>query len=126
MKLLEKPPLIFTILAKDKFARASTMELPHGIVNTPVFMPVGTKGSIKGLTSEQMDSLQCKLLLANTYHIAYQPGIELLKKVGGLHKYMNWKNNMLTDSGGFQMVSLSKLSEVDENGVKFLSPVDGS
>ena len=64
--------------------------------------------------------------MANTYHIAYQPGIGLLEKVGGLHKYMNWKNNMLTDSGGFQMVSLSKLCDVNEDGVKFLSPVDGS
>ena len=126
MKLTEKSPLIFNLVATQKFARASVMELPHGPVATPVYMPVGTKGSIKGLTSEQMETLGCKLLLANTYHIAYQPGIGLLEKVGGLHKYMNWKNNMLTDSGGFQMVSLSKLCDVNEDGVKFLSPVDGS
>lgn len=112
MKLTQQQPLIFTLVSTYKSARAATMELPHGVVNTPVFMPVGTKGSIKGLTSEQMDKLGCKILLANTYHIAYQPGVELLKKVGGLHKFMNWKNNMLTDSGGFQMVSLSKLCDV--------------
>ena len=90
------------------------MTLPHGDVHTPVYMPVGTKGTIKGLTSEQMDNLGCKLMLGNTYHLANKPGSELLEKFGGLHKFMNWKNNLLTDSGGFQMVSLSKLCEVDE------------
>lgn len=73
-----------------------------------------------------MDSLGCKLLLSNTYHLAYQPGGDYLEKKGGLHKFMNWKNNILTDSGGFQMVSLSKLCEVSEKGVAFESPVDSS
>ena len=116
------PALKFEILKKYKKARyclqisirASIMTLPHGDVHTPVYMPVGTKGTIKGLTSEQMDNLGCKLMLGNTYHLANKPGSELLEKFGGLHKFMNWKNNLLTDSGGFQMVSLSKLCEVDE------------
>ncbi|EGR29008.1 queuine tRNA-ribosyltransferase, putative [Ichthyophthirius multifiliis] len=80
----------------------------------------------KGLTSEEMENLNCRLLLGNTYHLAYQPGGDFLEKVGGLHKYMNWKYNILTDSGGFQMVSLSKLCEITEEGVRFSSPVDGS
>lgn len=105
---------------------ASTLTLPHGDVLTPVYMPVGTKGTIKGLTSQEMDTMGCRLLLGNTYHLAYQPGGGYLEKVGGLHKFMNWKHNILTDSGGFQMVSLSKLCEITEEGVKFESPVDGS
>lgn len=89
-------------------------------------MPVGTKGTIKGLTSEEMDSLDCKILLGNTYHLAYQPGGDQMEKFGGLHQFMNWKHNILTDSGGFQMVSLSKLCEISEQGVEFESPVDKS
>jgi tRNA-guanine transglycosylase len=96
--------------------------LPHGEVPTPVFMPVGTKGTMKGLTSKQMLSTGCKILLSNTYHLGSLPGAEFLSKVGGLHKFMNWPNNILTDSGGFQMVSLKKLCEVTEEGVKFTSP----
>jgi len=77
------------------------MLLPHGLVKTPVYMPVGTKGAMKGILYEEMDNLKCKLLLANTYHLAYKPGGDLLEKFGGLHKFANWKNNLLTDSGGF-------------------------
>ncbi|CAD8178805.1 unnamed protein product [Paramecium octaurelia] len=119
-------PLEFTILATHNFARASIMRLPHGEVQTPVYMPVGTKGAMKGVTYSEMDDLGCKLLLANTYHLAYKPGGDLLEKVGGLHKFVNWKHNILTDSGGFQMVSLSQLSEVTEEGVTFESPYDNS
>ena len=79
---------------------------------TPIFMPVGTKGTIKGLTSQQMESLDCKILLANTYHLGAQPGSDVLDKMGGLHKFMNWKRNILTDSGGFQMVSLFDLADI--------------
>jgi tRNA-guanine transglycosylase len=108
-------------------ARAGTLHLPHGTVRTPVFMPVGTKGTIKGLTSEQLyaDDLAPEIILGNTYHLASQPGTPLIDELGGLHKFMNWKNNLLTDSGGFQMVSLLKLAEITEEGVKFQSPVDG-
>jgi tRNA-guanine family transglycosylase len=75
-------------------------------------MPVGTKGTMKGITSKQMEELGCWILLANTYHLAYKPGGEFLEQVGGLHRFMNWNRNILTDSGGFQMVSLSKLCEI--------------
>ena len=88
------------------------MTLPHGPVQTPVYMPVGTKGSMKGLTSQQMEGLGCRLLLGNTYHLNHKPGHKRLASVGGLHQFMNWRGNLLTDSGGFQMVSLSKLTKV--------------
>lgn len=106
-------------------ARACTIHLPHGPVSTPVFMPVGTKGTIKGVTTEEIASdpaLDCAIILANTYHMALQPGTQLVKSMGGLHKFMGWDRNILTDSGGFQMVSLLKLAEITEEGVTFESP----
>lgn len=87
-------------------------------------MPVGTHGTLKGLLSEQLLKLDCQIMLGNTYHLGLRPGIEVLKKAGGLHKFMNWPNSLLTDSGGFQMVSLLKLAEIDEHGVNFESPYD--
>ena len=89
-------------------------------------MPVGTQGTMKGLTSEQLEEMNCQILLGNTYHLGLRPGEELMKRVGGLHKFMNWKRNILTDSGGFQMVSLLKLAKITEEGVLFQSPRDGS
>lgn len=89
-------------------------------------MPVGTKGAIKGLTAEEMEALGCRILLGNTYHLAYKPTGDLLETFGGLHNFSGWKYNILTDSGGFQMVSLSKLCEITEEGVKFESPFDSS
>ena len=107
-------------------ARACTLHLPHGPVRTPVFMPVGTKGTIKALTTQQLeDDEECpEIILGNTYHLASQPGTELIDAFGGLHSFMNWSNNLLTDSGGFQMVSLLKLACITENGVTFRHPVD--
>lgn len=104
------------------------MHLPHGPVETPIFMPVGTKGTIKGLTSAQLHrpELSPQIILANTYHMALQPGTELLADLGGLHKFMNWPRNLLTDSGGFQMVSLLELADITEEGVQFQSPLDGT
>jgi len=119
-------PLQFSVLKRFNRARASTMTLPHGEVHTPVYMPVGTKGTIKGLTSEQMRTMGCKILLGNTYHLANQPGTAVLEEFAGLHRFMDWERNILTDSGGFQMVSLLKLSQMTEEGVEFASPVDGS
>lgn len=121
------PALCFHQHAHSLHARAATVHLPHGKVRTPVFMPVGTKGTIKGLSSQQLmsDHYCPEIILGNTYHLASQPGTELIDELGGLHKFMNWKHNMLTDSGGFQMVSLLKLAEITEEGVKFQSPVDG-
>ncbi len=85
----------------------SCMQMPHGTVETPVFMPVGTQGTIKGLTPEevQSDPLNCKIILGNTYHLGHRPGGDVLEAMGGLHKFMSWDRNILTDSGGFQMVS---------------------
>lgn len=121
-------PLVFTVLKKLKYARASLMVLPHGPCQTPMFMPVGTKGTIKSVSSQQLyePALAPQIILGNTYHLALQPGTDIISEFGGLHKFMNWKNNLLTDSGGFQMVSLLKLANITEEGVKFLSPIDGS
>ena len=116
---------IFHLQASVHRARAGLLHLPHGTVHTPVFMPVGTKGSIKGLSSSQLmddPSLSPEIILGNTYHLGSQPGTPLLKELGGLHSFMNWPRNLLTDSGGFQMVSLLELAEITEEGVKFQSP----
>lgn len=129
--------LTLRVLARHHRARASTLQLPHGDVRTPVFMPVGTQGAIKGLTPEQMaaPSIDCQILLANTYHLALRPGTDLLAAINptpdattelsGIHAFMKWPRNVLTDSGGFQMVSLSRLCAVSEEGVTFESFVDG-
>ncbi|XP_075213037.1 tRNA-guanine transglycosylase [Lycorma delicatula] len=107
-------------------ARVSQMMLPHYNITTPVFMPVGTQGTLKGLLPEQLEALDCQIILGNTYHLGTRPGPELIKKAGGLHKFMGWKRALLTDSGGFQMVSLLSLAEITEEGVKFQSPYGGS
>eukprot|EP00056_Hartaetosiga_gracilis_P020119 m.17646 g.17646 ORF g.17646 m.17646 type:complete len:423 (+) comp8178_c0_seq2:61-1329(+) len=120
--------LEFDVIAKclTTRARASTLRLPHSVVSTPIFMPVGTQGTMKGITPKQLEDIGCQIMLSNTYHLGTRPGPETMEKVGGLHKFMNWKRSILTDSGGFQMVSLLDLSEVTEEGVKFRSPHDGS
>ena len=109
-------------------ARALDLTLPHGPVRTPVFMPVGTQGTIKGLSTVEVQAppLDCDIILANTYHLGVRPGGGTLERAGGLHRFMAWPRNLLTDSGGFQMVSLLKLAEIKEEGVLFQSPSDGS
>ena len=109
-------------------ARATTLVLGHGPLTTPVFMPVGTAGSVKGIQTSTLEASpqNNQIILANTYHLALRPGPELLGAMGGLHKFMGWDRNILTDSGGFQMVSLLALAEITEEGVTFQSPVDGS
>ncbi|CAB3368594.1 Hypothetical predicted protein [Cloeon dipterum] len=107
-------------------ARTSLLTLPHHTVETPVFMPVGTQGTMKGILPQQLEKLNCQIILGNTYHLGTRPGPELMAKVGGLHKFMNWNRALLTDSGGFQMVSLLKLAEITEEGVNFSSPFDGT
>lgn len=120
--------LQFNIVAScsTSLARTSTMKLPHYTVETPVFMPVGTKGSIKSVLPEQLESINCQIILGNTYHLGLRPGIELLKKSKGLHNFMGWNRALLTDSGGFQMVSLLHMAEINEQGVNFESPYDGT
>lgn len=98
------------------------MILPHGNIDTPVFMPVATKGTLKGLTSQQIKELNCQIILGNTFHLGSKPGVNILNQTNGLHGLMNFDNNILTDSGGFQMVSLLKLSHVTEDGVTFNHP----
>ncbi|MDB9496526.1 tRNA guanosine(34) transglycosylase Tgt [Spirulina major CS-329] len=106
-------------------ARAATFQTPHGIVETPRFMPVGTVGTIKGLTPAQVEATQAQMILANTYHLHLQPGEALVQAAGGLHQFMGWQQPILTDSGGFQVFSLSKLRKLTEDGVTFQSPRDG-
>ena len=122
----ESPALCFHVHAVDGFARATTVHLPQGRkIPTPRFMPVGTKGTIKSITAVELEEeLQCPIILGNTYHLALQPGTELIRDQGGLHHFMGLRNNtaLLTDSGGFQMVSLLKLAEITEEGVTFASP----
>lgn len=120
------PLLQFEILAQcpKSMARASNIHLSHQMVEAPVFMPVGTQGTMKGLTVQQLRNLRCQILLGNTYHLGLRPGEELLEKAGGLHRFMGWDGAMLTDSGGFQMVSLLKLARITEEGVLFTSPRD--
>ena len=116
---------IFDVVETANLARAATLRLSHGSVRAPVFMPVGTQGAIKGITFDQMKTqLDCEILLANTYHLGLRPGEELLRDVGGLHKLAGWNRSMLTDSGGFQMVSLLPLANITEDGVSFASSHD--
>ncbi|HUI53765.1 MAG TPA: tRNA guanosine(34) transglycosylase Tgt [Bryobacteraceae bacterium] len=107
-------------------ARAGLLHTPHGTIETPVFMPVGTQGSVKGLTQRDLaDELGVKILLANTYHLYLRPGHELIRQMGGLHRFMSWPNAILTDSGGFQVFSLSSLRKITDDGVVFQSHLDG-
>jgi len=96
----------FELQAEDGKARAGIFQTPHGPINTPVFAPVGTQATVKGLTPDQLLSLNSQMLLANTYHLYLRPGHELIAELGGLHKFMNWNKPILTDSGGFQVFSL--------------------
>jgi queuine tRNA-ribosyltransferase len=108
-------------------ARLGVMHLPHGDIETPVFMPVGTQATVKTLTPEDIENeVKAGLILSNTYHLYLRPGHELVKEAGGLHKFMNWKGNILTDSGGFQVFSLGDLRKITEEGVEFRSHIDGS
>ena len=118
----------FTLSRKSKKskARLSTLKLAHGKVSTPFFMPIATKGAVKTLSIDEVQELKPEILLSNTYHLYLQPGLDLLKKFGGLHKFMNWDKPILTDSGGFQVFSLSKIRKVKEDGVEFQSHLDGS
>ncbi|KAI5868645.1 Queuine tRNA-ribosyltransferase [Durotheca rogersii] len=122
------PALTFELVARCSTtrARASVLTLPHGPVQLPVFMPVATQASLKGLTPEQLEETGCRLCLNNTYHLGLKPGQDVLAAVGGAHKLQGWSHNLLTDSGGFQMVSLLKLANITEEGVRFLSPHDGA
>ncbi len=120
--------LQFTVEAKDPqcAARAGRIETAHGVIETPVFMPVGTQASVKALSQEDLETLDAKIILGNAYHLYLRPGHELIEQAGGLHGFMKWPRAILTDSGGFQVFSLAALNKVTEEGVQFQSHIDGS
>ncbi|KZT72082.1 tRNA-guanine transglycosylase [Daedalea quercina L-15889] len=117
----------FEVLAKCPITRArvSRMKLPHGVTMLPTFMPVATQAAIKGLTAQQVEALGITLILNNTYHLNLRPGTRTLKDVGGAHRFQGWRYNLLTDSGGFQLVSLNKFTQITEEGALFASPFTG-
>jgi queuine tRNA-ribosyltransferase len=116
----------FRITARADRARAGVLETPHGPVETPVFMPVGTQATVKALSSDDLRRLGPRIILGNTYHLALRPGAERIAALGGLHKFMAWSGAILTDSGGFQVFSLRERSQIDDDGVTFRSHIDGS
>ncbi len=116
----------FRLEATDGAARAGTLSLARGEVPTPCFMPVGTQGTVKALTPEELTAAGARIVLANAYHLLLRPGLETLRAVGGLHRFMRWERPLLTDSGGFQVFSLARINEVDDEGVTFQSHIDGS
>jgi queuine tRNA-ribosyltransferase len=116
----------FELLATDGAARAGRLTTAHGVVETPIFMPVGTHAAVKALAPDDLRTAGAQIVLANTYHLFLRPGHDLVRELGGLHRFMGWDRPILTDSGGFQVFSLSKLRKITEAGVEFRSPVDGS
>jgi queuine tRNA-ribosyltransferase len=121
--------MTFELLSKDpnSKARAGKLTTDHGVIETPIFMPVGTIGTVKGVHQRELkEEINPDIILGNTYHLYLRPGTRILKKAGGLHKFMNWDRNILTDSGGYQVYSLSANRKIKEEGVKFKSHIDGS
>ncbi len=118
--------LSFTVEARDGRARAGRIVTPHGEIETPVFMPVGTVATVKAVPQDILEELGAEIILGNTYHLYLRPGHENIRKLGGLHRFMSWDRSMLTDSGGFQVFSLSELRKISEEGVSFRSHLDGS
>src|SRR5258706_2463815 len=117
---------MFELITNEKAARAGRLQTGHGVIETPVFMPVGTQGTVKCMTPDELRQLGAQIILGNTYHLMIRPGLELIGKAGGLHKFMNWDGPILTDSGGFQVFSLAKLRKISDAGVEFQSHVDGA
>lgn len=115
----------FTVLATDGVARRGQLQLARGVINTPAFMPVGTYGTVKTLTPEELVGLGAEVVLGNTFHLMLRPGAERVAGLGGLHRFMHWEKPILTDSGGFQVFSLGKRRRIHEEGVEFRSPVNG-
>src|SRR5580698_1080421 len=118
-------PFAFRLIATDSFARSGEVATAHGVVRTPAFMPVGTQAAIKGVHLSTVHAAGADVVLANTYHLMLRPGAERIAALGGLHQFMSWPHPILTDSGGFQVMSLSGLRKLDERGVTFRSHIDG-
>src|SRR5713226_5903747 len=125
---MDNKPFNFHVIAKEGEARAGLLTTRRGAIETPVFMPVGTAGTVKGIRFEELESpdLDAQIILGNTYHLWLRPGIETIKACGGLHKFIGWERAMLTDSGGFQVWSLGKLRKITEEGTEFRSHIDGA
>ncbi len=119
-------PFHFELIATDGHARRGVMATPHGIVQTPAFMPVGTQGAVKGVTHRDLEAAGAEILLSNTYHLYLRPGDDLIARRGGLHRFIGWQRPLLTDSGGYQVFSLAERRTIDEQGVRFRSHLDGS
>ncbi|MBU0719154.1 MAG: tRNA guanosine(34) transglycosylase Tgt, partial [Planctomycetes bacterium] len=116
----------FRTVATDGLARNGTLATPHGVVETPAFMPVGTAGSVKGVTPDQLRATGTQMILANTYHLQLRPGADAVRDLGGLHAFMGWSGPILTDSGGYQVFSLAGINKITDDGVEFRSHVDGA
>ncbi|HET6573884.1 MAG TPA: tRNA guanosine(34) transglycosylase Tgt [Fimbriiglobus sp.] len=119
-------PLTFEVRHRDGAARVGLLATPHGAVETPMFMPVGTQATVKGLTPDQLRAAGARIILGNTYHLALRPGDELIRDLGGLHRFMGWDGPILTDSGGFQVFSLAEQRTITDHGAKFRSHIDGA
>ncbi len=117
--------LQFELLKTDGLARRGRLTLNHGVVQTPIFMPVGTYGTVKGVTPRSLEEMDAQIILGNTFHLWMRPGLDVLKQFGGLHRFERWDNPILTDSGGFQVWSLGEMRKISEEGVRFASPVNG-
>src|SRR6266536_4997573 len=120
------PAFSHRIQATDGAARAGVLQTAHGDVATPAFMPVGTAGTVKAMTADAVRTTGTDIVLGNTYHLMLRPGAERVARLGGLHRFMGWERPILTDSGGYQVMSLSELTKVNEEGVAFASHFDGS
>jgi len=119
---------MFELLATDPAtkARRGRLTTAHGVIETPAFMPVGTQGSVKGVSPRELRELEAQIILGNTYHLFVRPGIEVMRHFGGLHRFMNWDGPILTDSGGYQIFSLAKLRKITGEGVHFQNHLDGT
>ena len=117
--------LQFELLTTEGLARRGKLTLNHGVVQTPIFMPVGTYGTVKGVTPRSLEEMGAQIILGNTFHLWMRPGLDVLQQFGGLHRFEQWGKPILTDSGGFQVWSLGEMRKIGEEGVKFASPVNG-
>ncbi len=115
----------FTLLTTDGHARRGRLELAHGTIETPIFMPVGTYGSVKAMSPVELNEIHAQIILGNTFHLWLRPGLDVIRRFGGLHRFIGWDKPILTDSGGFQVFSLGEMRKITEEGVKFASPING-
>jgi queuine tRNA-ribosyltransferase len=118
--------MTFELLGNDGGARRGRLTFPRGVVETPIFMPVGTYGTVKAMTPEELVGMGAQIVLGNTFHLMLRPGMQVIRAHDGLHRFMHWEKPILTDSGGFQVFSLATMRKITEEGVNFRSPIDGA